>query len=253
MMKLTGCLLLLLILSGCMDELPSPAPGPSDRATGHELEGSCANEVGVVDDPAARTVSTLRGDIDGDDTDDEVFVVNDDAATAGCKAFLVVAAGGTTYSAPIDPSGNPRSLPVPSLNSLANVGVEPGAEIVVNIETGASTQFVGLFTLTDEGLERMTVDGAGPGPFPAGEDLFPFGGSVGHMEAVTCISRDIVIMAAAVPSGNTAKRYEVERRFFLVEGTTLSLDDGSIERHTVKGAELDRFPEFASSPFVGCD
>jgi hypothetical protein len=251
MTKLVGCLVLLITLAGCTDG--SPAPDAVESPVGHELEGSCANEPDVVDDESARTESGLTGDIDGDGDDDEVFVVNDDSAEAGCKSFLVIVVADDVYSAPIDPTGSPRTLPVPSLNSLANVGRDPGAEIVVNIETGASTQFVGLFTLTDEGLERMTIDGRGPGPFPTGEDLFAFGGSVGHMEAVTCIASNIVIVSAAVPSGSTAERYEVERRFFLVEGTTLRLDEGSIERHTVPGSQIDRFPEFERSPFVGCD
>ena len=244
-------LAVLLLLGACTDDptLPAGDPSPSIVASAGAI---CDNEPDVVADESARTEPTLTGDIDGDDSDDEIYVVHDDAAEPGCRSFLVVEAG-SFYSAPIDPAGEPRSLPVPSLNSLANVGSIPGSEIVVNIETGASTQFVGLFTLTDSGIERMTIEGAAPGPFSSGDDLFAFGGSVGHIEAVTCIASDIVIMAAAIPSGNTAARYEVERRFYLVEGTTLRLDEGSIEHHEVPARDIDRFPEFESSPFVGCD
>jgi hypothetical protein len=214
-------------------------------------EARCANESDVVADQSLRTDSTLSGDVDGDGLDDEISVASDESAPTGCTSFLVVVTEERTYSAPIETTDLASSLQVPSLNSLAEVGGKPGQEIVVNVEAGASTQFVGLFTLTGDGLERMTMQGEGP--FSSHGELFAFGGSVGHLEAVTCISSDIVIMSAAVPKGARATDYEVERRFFLVEGTTLKLDRGSIEHHSIDGLTVDRFPEFASSPFVGCD
>jgi hypothetical protein len=59
-------------------------------------------------------------------------------------------------------------------------------------------------------------------------------------------------MSAAVPQGNSADRYEVERRIFLIEGTTLALDPDATERHSIEGLNVDRFPEYRSSPFGSC-
>ena len=59
-------------------------------------------------------------------------------------------------------------------------------------------------------------------------------------------------MSAAIPIGDSAERYEVERRFFRLEGTELSLQPGSTEVHEVEGLTVERFREFAGSPFGSC-
>lgn len=252
-MKLRTVLVLIaLVAVACTQE---PASLENDEVA-HVMdpEGRCANE-GVAFDHATPDEAEMKGDLDGDGEDDVTYIAHDGQGDIGCRSFLVVDAAGIAYSAPVDPSGDQRALEIPSLNSLVQLDEEPGAEIVVNIETGASTQFVGVFTLTDEGLERVTIEGRGPGPF-AGElgdqDLFAFGGSVGHLEAVDCLGRGAVVMSAAVPKGDSADEYEVERRFFLMEGTELILDPDATERHTIEGLNVDRFPEYRSSPFGGC-
>jgi hypothetical protein len=144
----------------------------------------------------------------------------------------------------------------PTLNSLIQLDFEPGEEIVVNLEAGASTQFVGVFKLTADGIERITIEGRGPGPFAqeiAQENLFPFGGSVGHLEAVDCLNPALIVMSAATPKGNSADRYKVERRFFRLEGTVLSLQPEANEVHEVEGLTVDSFREFAGSPFLSCN
>ncbi|MEA2517332.1 MAG: hypothetical protein QOG16_1170, partial [Actinomycetota bacterium] len=129
-----------------------------------------------------------------------------------------------------------------------------GVEIVVNVEMGASTQFAALFMLTNEGLVPMGLKGKGPGPFASDlGDLFPFGGSVGHLDAVDCTDEGDVVMSAAIPSGDSADAYEVERRFFRVQGSKLVLDKDRTRVEVVDAAGVDEFPEFSGSPFLSCN
>jgi hypothetical protein len=242
-----------LMLFGCTQaEPPQSAPTPTAQGTEFvtDVEARCSNEADVVTDEALRVEPTLEGDVDGDGVEDSMFVANDEDAETGCTSFLVVETVSRTFSIPIETTDVSSSLQVPSINSVAEVGGQPGSEIVVNVEAGASTQFVGLFTITDRGLERMRIRGFG---VPESRDLFAFGGSVGHLDAVTCIASDIVIVSSAIPEVENGENYQVVRRFFLVRGTELTFDRGSVERHTTDGLDVSRFPEFARSPFVGCD
>jgi hypothetical protein len=79
-------------------------------------------------------------------------------------------------------------------------------------------------------------------------DLFPYGGSVGHLESSDCASKRRVVVSAATPSG---RRYQLERRFFAVHGTRLILE--ATDRLLVDIRDLDDYPEFAGPPFVSCD
>lgn len=245
-----------LALAACTQDSPEPIDGDTGGITVRtDPQAQCDNEASVVDSTAVPSEGVLTGDIDGAETDDTIYIATASDADAGCASFLVVTAGGTIYSAPVDPSGTPRSLAEPTLHSLVQLDLQPGTEIVVNLETGASTQFVGLFKITSEGLERITIEGRGPGPFAQelGQDnLFPSGGSVGHLEAVDCLGPELIVMSAAIPMGDSAERYEVERRFFRLGGTVLTLQPDATEVHEVEGLTVDRFREFAASPFGSC-
>lgn len=255
MRRLWPALACVIFLVACTGDDPVPIDGDNGPSQRLDPNAACENETSVVDNATEPDEGVLTGDVDGDEDDDTVYLTTDADGEAGCRSFLIVVAGDTTYSAPVDPSGSPRSLPEPSLHSLIGFDFDPGNEIVVNLEAGASTQFVGVFKLTDDGIERITIEGRGPGPFAQelGRDsLFPFGGSVGHVEAADCINPGLIVMSAATPLGSSADRYEVERRFFRLEGTVLTLQPGSTEVHQVDGLELDPFPEFQSSPFGLC-
>ena len=254
MNRLFVILMCALLLAACTGD--PPVDGENGVVTARtDPQGACDNESRVVDSTEVPSEGVLTGDIDGDETGDSIFIATDEDAEAGCRSFLVVTSETTIYSAPVDPSGRPRTLTEPTLNSLIQFDFEPGMEIVVNLETGASTQFVGVFKLTTEGIERITIEGRGPGPFAqelAQDNLFPFGGSVGHLEAVDCLNPALIVMSAAIPMGNAADRYKVERRFFRLDSTVLALQPESTEVHEVKGLTVDSFREFAGSPFGSC-
>lgn len=210
-----------------------------------------ADEVAVSMD--SRGEQTLTGDVDGDGAEDEVWLSMDETAPERCGQFITVETADRIYWAATDTSDVSSSLEAaPTLNSLADIDADGDVEIVVNLEAGASTQFVGVFALTRAGLERMTVDGRRPGPFGAAmEGLFAYGGSVGHLEAVDCVDGHVVL-SAATPSGPPG-RYEVERRFFSPAETVIVIVRELTERHIVQGLKIDDFPEFAGSPFLSCD
>ena len=247
------CILLILVVVGlaCSDDDPSAQNAPMKQR--HVSGSGCDNEE-VVARGEGRSEGALSGDVDGDGDDDDIYIATDPDGVAGCRSFLVVDAGRTVYTTAVDPSGAPRSLSIPTLNSLADLDGESGTEIIVNVEMGASTQFVGAFGSAEGRLVRFEMNDKGPGPF-AGEqgDLFAYGGSVGHLEAVDCAEEGHVVVSVALPKGSSANAYEVERRFFSVEDAELFLDKSLTEKHTVQGLKIDDFPEFASSPFGSCD
>ena len=246
----------LLAFAACTPDVVEPVDGDDGGVTHRpDPEGRCDNESSVVDSTRVPTEGVLAGDVDGDKADETIYIATDEEAEAGCRSFVVVAGDGTIYSAPLDLSGNADALDEPSLRSVIELDREPGQEIVVHVGSGASTEFVGVMKVTVAGLEWITRQGRGPGPFAQdlGQgNLFASGGSVGHLEAVDCLGPELIVMSIAIPMGDSAENYEVERRFFRLSGTELTLQPDATEVHEVEGLTVERFREFAGSPFGSC-
>jgi hypothetical protein len=239
------------------DGNPTIAVSPSARSSPAATPTSaCPNESAVASDVGLRIGGPLSGDVSGDGTADEVFLHLDESAPMGCQAFVVVESEAGVRAAPVWLLGVDGGLPAPSLSLLVQIGGEGGAEVLVNEASGASTQFVGAFTMTGGSLQRLRLgEATGAGPLGAGmEGLFAFGGSVGHLEAVDCTSDGIVVSVAVPAEGRMALArgiYEVTRRLFEVSGATLVLV--STERARLPIDDLNaEFPEFARSPFLSC-
>ena len=257
--KVGACLSIALALgSACVSSSPSvgpPAtgstsagevtPSPAESPTPDTVSG-CPNEADVTSDPSARTGGSLRGDVDGDGSPDDVSLAFDDTGALGCQAFLVVERSGESAVLAIESFDRAFGLPQPRLNRLAEVDSAPGSEVAVDLVAGASTQFVGLFTMTGGELARVEVEGD---EFPA-DDLFPYGGSVGHVDASDCAGAPgTIVISTATPRGDD---YQVTRRFFRFRGSTPRVEASSTERDRVAFEELGRFPEYRNSPFGGC-
>jgi hypothetical protein len=213
------------------------------------LGSSCPNEAAVVADGDLLVGGSLSGDISGDGTDDSAAVHVDDAADVGCRAFLVVTAENGVNSAPVGIVG--EGLSAPTLASLAAIGTEPGLEVIINEAAGASTQFVGAFTLTAQGLLRMEARGD---PVSDVAGLFASGGSVGHLEAVDCLDDGVVVSVATPAAGRAALErgiYNVVRRVFDVAGSVLEPEVTRRDRIDIDDLN-SRLPEFAHSPFLSC-
>ena len=222
-----------------------PSPPESSAASPSPdvvVEGSCANG------PAAATAEplggTVSGDVDGDGTDDDAYLVLDEDGDPGCRTFLVAATGSGTLVTPTSDEGVEHALQAPRINSLVQIDGRGGSEIVVDLEQGASTQFVGLFTVADGSLQRVRVQGDAPSG-----DLFPYGGSVGHIEGSDCGPEPgSVVVTTASPVG---RRYEVRTTTY--EMTDAALRPLANERpRVVEPSELGDIGAFQSSPFGSC-
>ncbi len=217
-------------------ETPSPSPSPTPSTV-------CPEELAE----AALAEGAVEGSIDGDESVDRAFLLDDDSAEGECKLLLVVESGaGGTFAAPIV-GAEPGTGPV-AIRHLALIDERPGAEIVVRMLTGASTEFFAVFSLGSGVLQRLEIDD----PDPYG-DLFPSGGSVGHLEASDCVSKSgeegSVVMSLATPRGDG---YELVRTFYASNDGVLALDNTERER-LADPQDLEAFQEFFGSPFGTCE
>jgi hypothetical protein len=219
---------------GASATTPSPSVTPAD--------GGCRNAPAVADKPQSVRQRGLAGDVDGDGSTDRVRLAVDPRARPGCRAFVVVETADDLLLSPIEERDLQVELGFPILDSLVGVDERAGAEIVVRITAGASTEFAGLFTVANGILERVRLNG------PHGS-LFPTGGSVGHLEASNCGPNGAVVISSATARG---RRYVLERRFYFFEGTKLVEDESLTERRRISADALTSFPEFKAPPFSMC-
>ena len=246
--------LLTLVLVGACDDGGEPppssgpttqsSPGPSAASPSPSVvvEGSCPN--GSAAAAAEPLGGTVAGDVDGDEADDDVYLVLDEEGGPGCRTFLVVETEAGTLISPTSDEGVEHALQAPRVNVLVQVDGVGGSEILVDLEQGASTQFVGMFTVVDGALQRVRVQG----PAPSG-DLFPYGGSVGHIEGSDCGPEPgSVVVTTASPVG---RRYEVRTTTYeMVDAVLQPLPQ---ERpRVVEPNELGDIEAFQSSPFGSC-
>jgi hypothetical protein len=185
------------------------------------------------------------GDVDGDGDAEDVAIYYDPAGELGCQGFVVAESSDGTLSAPLETWRGEFGLPMPTLNALVDLDGEPGDEVVVNMGAGASTQFVGIVVKDGAVLRQVTTDVTGGSGVAPG--MLGFGGSVGHIEAVDCFPGGRVISSFATPARDV---YRVERTVYDFAGPELVPDDQDVERVPVE--RIDRFPEYAASPFGSC-
>ncbi len=212
------------------------AADPVSRCPGHEAAAARGGRVG----------GEIAGDVDGDEAPDLVYLVRDEQAEPGCKTVLVVESAGTILAAPADEEGVDSALQAPHVNSIVQVDGEGGSEILVDLEQGASTQFLAMFTLVDEMLRRVAITGGS-----AYGNLFPYGGSVGHIEASNCTDEagaDVVI-SIATPN---IRDYSIRRRLYeMIEAEMIPLKD-RLQPPVARAKDVARFAEYNSSPFGDC-
>ncbi|MFP5352856.1 MAG: hypothetical protein ACLGIB_09875, partial [Actinomycetota bacterium] len=174
MARRTLLLACLLVAAACDDGGGSRTISPSASPTIAVGQTRCDN-LAQAWERGQRIGGDLRGDVTGDGAEDEVYLLRDPEGGPGCTDLLFVDAGEVVLASELS-DGRRYALPQPRLNDLADIDGRPGAEIVVDLEQGASTQFVGLFTALAGDLERVRLPGEG-----GIGDLFPYGGSVGHV------------------------------------------------------------------------
>lgn len=214
-----------------------------ERALATQGPGVCSGQDEVAS--LERAGGKLSGDLDGDREADVVYIVSDPGAEPGCRSILVVETHrGVMLSHPLDTGDVEPIGGLPAVSSLAAIDERPGAEIVVDVLAGASTTFAAVYSAGGDRLERMSL----PEGSPYG-DLFPYGGSVGHMESSACGDDGTVVVGSVVPQG---ARY-------LVTETIYRPRDGKFAAEEVVTETIDnleglegRFGSFAEGVFGNC-
>lgn len=239
----------LLAVPACSDPLPETSearPSPSEASPSMSSspapEPLCANQAEAIAEPQLRRGGTLNGDVDGDGSDEVIAIAVDEEGDPGCTGFLVVESEAGTVATPIDEPEDGGSARFFNLRSVGAIDERPGLEIVVNALAGASTEFVIVFSAPDGIPQMMTIDGGSYG------NMFPSGGSVGHIEATDCVDPGEVVVSEALPRGDG---YEIMRRFFSTDGGVFAVSDR--EKVIIDDPQdLESFQEFVGTPFGGC-
>lgn len=223
-----------LVAAGCRESRTEE----SERSQASQST-SCANQGN-----AKPHGEDLSGDIDGDGAADRVRLLVDRGGKAGCAAFVVAETETGSLAAAIAEPELTFELGLPALAGLVDVDGRPGAEVLVTILAGASTQFAGLFTAGGDELERVTV---APGVTGYG-DLLPSGGSVGHLEATGCGREPGSVVVSTAIARN--RGYRLTREVLLFRDARL--EPATIERISVSARELGAYPEFQGALFGNC-
>jgi hypothetical protein len=189
----------------------------------------------------------LSGDTDGDARPDRISV---ERRGKSCRFRIVVRRRQTELRAPLADVACGRDVEggLPRLEGLAAVDPRPGAEIVVDVWSGASTEFSALWTVRSSRLEQLR--------FPACcSGSFPYYGSVGHDERVDCVAGQpgVIVSSSARLLAVTGKRQRlaVVRRFYRISGSTVTRTRS--ERHRVVTRADPPYPEWREpQPFPSC-
>lgn len=217
----------------------APTPSQSAGMTG------CSNQVDAIEG-GEQARGEVRGDVDGDGSDDVVYVVRDQAGPPGCQTFLVAETADGVLSTPTEEPDVSYALQAPRVNSLVQIDGSGGLEILVDLEQGASTQFLGMFTIADGALEKVRIGGGS-----AYGDLFPYGGSVGHIEASNCTDEAgaDVLIGMATPN---ATDYTIRTVLYAMNGAILEPLPRGQQPPIATGTDVELSQGFDSSPFGEC-
>jgi hypothetical protein len=119
----------------------------------------------------------------------------------------------------------------------------------VNVDRGATTDAVAIFTVDGGKLHRRRTPGLGPG------DVFHHGGSVTHQHGLGCKrprSRLLMVSGGGWREGWQSGFWHVERRLYRASPAG-PLEPAATARHLVRnfGAAVKKFPELGTA-FRSC-
>ncbi|MQB01631.1 MAG: hypothetical protein GEU78_15300 [Actinobacteria bacterium] len=225
---------------------PSPSPPPLVTAPpSPTLASACPNEIAVRSDESLRNGGSVKGDVDGDGTHEEVWAVVDDEGGPGCVGFLVVRRADDSLLSTALPFETLFGTFDPRVHALVDLGPLAGYEISAFVGRGASTEFLALYAVSGDTVVQLKINRR---PEPE-RSVFGTYGSVGHLSAIDCVEGHLVV-STAVPSGESVE-YRVKRLGYELQGLVLART-GPPQRDRVDADELSGYPEFVSSPLGSC-
>jgi hypothetical protein len=175
------------------------------------------NECPAVVDVASRSGLSnrgrVRGDVDGDGRLDDVSLLADPRARPKCRYYLVVRSA-TIYGTPLTVSRGNEAFGAPVLSALVDIGPARGAEIVVVMHRGATTDAVSLFQANGEDVGELKVTGSSASILAAGTS----GAGVAVADCRGQHGNGEVVASVAVREGD---RFEIERRIFHLDRNRL--------------------------------
>lgn len=219
---------------------PEGARVPDDPLLEH-ADTECEDQDAVAADPGARGEGTVQAELVASASTAEVWIATDPDGERGCEAFLVAGIEDEIFSVPLG-AEDPAPFTPPQVTGAAEIDGRPGAEVIVQMLTGASTAFYAIFSAGGGELERLTVDG---GPFG---DLFPSGGGAAQAHASDCSAGGRVVISSALSDGDSVR---IERLEFAFEKDGFDRID-RVRDEVEPVALADVAPEFDGTPFGGC-
>jgi hypothetical protein len=253
------------LFGACSDGGDAPAPDtpngvePTTTVTVTETitptpttaEPTCSNQEDAVSDPSLSRSGRLTGDLEDDGVADEISLTVDPTGEQGCQAFVVASSDAEVRSVPIEIPDIPFQLGFPRLIAMPLIDDRAGAEVVVGVAAGASTQFAAVYTVIEGTLVQVRREGA----MRAEDNLLAFGGSVGHQDGFDCapeIGQGVVVVSEARPIGGGARFTYVRRFFVAAEPGVMSEEESLRERGSVRFDRFDSLHEFPNAPFGSC-
>lgn len=230
------------------EQTPESATSVEGGAAASVDASSCPNEERVVAGAGRRRRGRLIADLDGRPGSERAWIALTPGERVDCSAWLVVDGAFGRKVVPLAATDDfaSEALGLPALAGGARIDSRAGAEIVVDVAAGASTTFAAVFSFFEDTVVKVDVRGRGAPP----DDLFPYGGSVAHVNAVDCAGPATVMTTQAQAS---ARRYSVTRRLFSADGPVWR----ALPQRTERGSATPRrlaavWPEFGSFPFSSC-
>ena len=192
--------------------------------------------------------SLMRGDVDGDEVKDAVWLIA--RRVAGNCRYYVKADLNNSKDTKRLRGGDDFTLRTNSrIMAMVKVDTVDGKEFGVVLSQGASTVFFGLFTIRSNEIKQMEINGRGAPP----NDLFGYGGSIPFLVATDCARNrpaGQVIYSEAVRDPDSGK-YVVRRRWFRVEGFDFQRTGEATHKEKVRNPS-NHFYEFRQSPLGSC-
>jgi hypothetical protein len=192
----------------------------------------------------------MRGDVNGDGAKDAAWIMAR-RHDGRCRYFLKVNMGDEDDRKRLFGADRFTMRHFSRISAMIQVDLVPGKEIGTTMAQGANTAFMGLFTIRNDEIRRVRVDGPGA----PSNDLFPYGGSITFQSGEDCARNRPpgTIIYSTAELNNAGNRYKVERRWFMTEGVSTHFErtPENTDRQRVRPGNLDRLYEFGK-PFNRC-